>query len=180
MADMGIGGRASVIFLVLAALLGVAPAAAEAAQNCTLTRNGDVYCSGGAQPVRVRVNGKVVQLAASGDSTCALTEPGEVYCWPADQAGADQAGADQTGAGRADAGQAGADQAAADQAAVDQAAAESSEDDGGLGVNPLLLISIGLALVGGGFALVKVGGGQGARPRAESRNASAPALSLSE
>jgi opacity protein-like surface antigen len=175
MADMGIGGRASVIFLVLAALLGVAPAAAEAAQNCTLTRNGDVYCSGGAQPVRVRVNGKVVQLAASGDSTCALTEPGEVYCWPADQAGADQAGA-----GRADAGQAGADQAAADQAAVDQAAAESSEDDGGLGVNPLLLISIGLALVGGGFALVKVGGGQGARPRAESRNASAPALSLSE
>jgi hypothetical protein len=144
---MTFGGRASVIFLVLAALLGVAPVPAEAAQNCTLTRNGDVYCSGGAQPVRVPVDGKVVQLAASGDSTCALTEPGEVFCWPADHRGV--------------------------------AMAASSEGDDGLGVNPLLLISIGLALVGGGFTLVKVSG-HGARPRAASRNAPAPALSLSE
>lgn len=132
------------IFLVLAALLGAAPAPAEAAENCTLTRGGDVYCSGRAQPVRIQVTGKVVQLAASGDSTCALTEPGEVFCWAADQ----------------------------------EAAAEPGDDDG-LGVNPLVLISIGLALVGGGFTLVKVGG-QGARSSAESRNRSAPSLSLSE
>jgi hypothetical protein len=135
---MGIVGRALVIFLVLASALGALPATAEAAPNCTLTRAGDVYCDGGAQPVRVQVTGKVVQLAASGDSTCALTEPGEVYCWAAEEA-----------------------------------------DDGGLGFNPLILISIGLALVGAGFTLVKVGSGQGARSRAASRHRSAPSLSRS-
>jgi hypothetical protein len=144
---MGIVGRALVIFLVLAPALGALPAAAEAAPNCTLTRSGDVYCDGGAQPVRVQVTGKVVQLAASGDSTCALTEPGEVYCWPAE-------------------------------AAAEEAAA-SSADDGGLGFNPLILISIGLALVGAGFTLVKVGSGQGASSRAASRHRSAPSLSRS-
>jgi hypothetical protein len=162
---MRIGGRVLMIFLVLAALLGVAPGSANAAaHNCTLTRTGDVYCSGEAQPVRVQVTGKVVQLAASGDSTCALTEPGEVFCWGAGQAAADQANANQADANQADA---------------NQAAAETG-DDGGLGFNPLILISIGLALVGGGYTLVKLSGGQGARPRAASRNASAPSLSLSE
>ncbi|MEV6844747.1 RCC1 domain-containing protein [Actinoplanes sp. NPDC051411] len=138
---MGIVGRALVIFLVLASSLGAVPAAAEAAPNCTLTNAGDVYCGGGAQPVRVPVTGKVVQLAASGDSTCALTEPGEVYCWPADEAAA------------------------------------AVPTDEGLGFDPLILISIGLALVGAGFTLVKVG--QGARPRAVSRHRSAPSLSRS-
>jgi hypothetical protein len=157
---MRIGGRVLMIFLVLAALLGVAPGAANAAaQNCTLTRTGDVYCSGEAQPVRVQVTGKVVQLAASGDSTCALTEPGEVFCWGAGQAAADQANANQADANQA---------------------AAATGGDGGLGFNPLILILIGLALVGGGYTLVKLSGGQGARPRAASRNASAPSLSLSE
>ena len=82
------------ILLALAALLVVGPAPADAAQNCTLTRAGEVYCDGSAQPIRVPVTGKVVQLAASGDSTCALTEPGEVYCWAAghEAAAADPAG----------------------------------------------------------------------------------------
>jgi hypothetical protein len=145
--SMGIVGRALVIFLVLSSSLGAMPATAEAAPNCTLTRDGDVYCGGGAQPVRVQVTGKVVQLAASGDSTCALTEPGEVYCW------------------------------AAEDAAEEAAAVPTGDDD--LGFNPLILISIGLALVGGGFTLVKVGSGQGARSRAASRHRSAPSLSRS-
>jgi hypothetical protein len=82
---MRFDGRVLAIFLAVAALVGAAPAAAvAAAQNCTLTRTGDVYCSGLAAPVRVQVTGKVVQLAANGDSTCALTEPGEVYCWGTD------------------------------------------------------------------------------------------------
>jgi hypothetical protein len=140
MLGMRLGGRVMAILLVLATIFCAGPA--DAAQNCTLTGNGDVYCDGGAQPVKVHVSGKVVQLAASGESTCALTEPGEVYCWGADEA-----------------------------------AAEPS-DDGGLGFSPLLLISIGLALVGGGFTLVKVGG-QGARSRAASRHRSAPSLSRS-
>jgi hypothetical protein len=134
--------RALAILLALAALFVAAPA--EAAPNCTLTRAGDVYCPTGSQPVRVRVTGKVVQLAATGDSTCALTEPGEVYCWAADEA----------------------------------AAVPSTDDQSGFSVNPLLLISIGLALVGGGFTLVKWGG-QGARARAVSRHRSAPSLSRS-
>jgi Regulator of Chromosome Condensation (RCC1) repeat protein len=135
-------GRVAAILLVLAASFDAAPA--EAAPNCTLTRSGDVYCSSGAQPVRVQVTGKVVQLAASGDSTCALTEPGEVYCWAADEA----------------------------------AAGPSSDGQIGFPINPLLLISLGLALVGGGFALVKWGA-QGARSRAASRHRSAPSLSRS-
>jgi len=127
------------IFLALAALLIAGPAPADAAQNCTLTRTGEVYCDGSSQPVRVRVTGKVVQLAAAGDNTCALTEPGEVYCW----------GSDQTPAAMA--------------------------SDDGLGFNPLVLISIGLALVGAGLTLVRFGG-QGARPRVASRHRSAPSL----
>ena len=232
MADMRIGGRALVIILVLAGSLGVVPGAADAAQNCVLTRAGDVYCEGGVQPVRVRVTGKVVQLAASGDSTCALTEPGEVYCWVANpatdqaagnpagasqvaghaagnpaganqvpghapgnqadgnQAGANQAAADQAGANPAGGDQSGdqggdpatadhaADQLASGQSALDQAAAEVGGDEG-LGFNPLVLISIGLALVGGGCTLVRMGGGQGARSRAASRHRSAPSLSRS-
>ena len=74
------------IFLVLVPVFVATPA--EAAQDCALTRTGEVYCDGAAQPVRIRVAGKVVQLAASGDSTCALTEPGEVYCWGAAEAAA--------------------------------------------------------------------------------------------
>jgi hypothetical protein len=246
MADMQIGGRALVIILVLAGSLGVVPGAADAAQNCVLTRAGDVYCEGGVQPVRVRVTGKVVQLAASGDSTCALTEPGEVYCWVANpatdqaagnpaganqvagqaagnqaganqvpgqaagnqaganqvpgqapgnqadgnQASANQAAADQAGANPAGGDQGGdqggdpatadhaADQLASGQSALDQAAAEVGGDEG-LGFNPLVLISIGLALVGGGCTLVRMGGGQGARSRAASRHRSAPSLSRS-
>jgi hypothetical protein len=147
---MWLGGRLVAIFLVLAtATMATAFLAtvfvstpAEAAQNCRLTGGGDVYCDGGAQPMRVQVTGKVVQLAASGDSTCALTEPGEVYCWGADEAAAEP------------------------------------DDGGGIGFSPLLLISIGLALVGGGFTLIRLGG-QGARSRAESRNRSAPSLSRS-
>jgi hypothetical protein len=148
---MWLGGRVAAIFLVLATATMAATAflatvfvatPAEAAQNCRLTGGGDVYCDGGAQPMRVQVTGKVVQLAASGDSTCALTEPGEVYCWGADEAAAEP------------------------------------DDGGGIGFSPLLLISIGLALVGGGFTLIRLGG-QGGRSRAESRNRSAPSLSRS-
>jgi Regulator of chromosome condensation (RCC1) repeat len=136
---MWLGGRLAAVFLVLAtatmaatAFLATVLAAtpAEAAQNCRLTGGGDVYCDGGAQPIRVQVTGKVVQLAASGDSTCALTEPGEVYCWGADEAAAEP------------------------------------DDSGGIGFSPLLLISVGLALVGGGFTLIRLGG-QGGRPRAD-------------
>jgi Regulator of chromosome condensation (RCC1) repeat len=137
---MRLEGRAMAILLVLGAVFVAGPA--EAAQTCTLTGSGDVYCDGGTQPMRVQVSGKVVQLAASGDRTCALTEPGEVYCW-----------------------------------GTDEAAGEPS-DDGGIGFSPLLLISIGLALVGGGFTLIRFGG-QGARSRAESRNSPAPSLSRS-
>jgi hypothetical protein len=162
---MWLGGRVTAIFLALAAILVAAQAPARAAQNCSLTRSGDVYCDGAAQPVRVRVTGKVVQLAASGDSTCALTEPGEVYCW----AGADQA----AGHGASQAAGNGADQDA------DRAAAGMGTGDGGFGSNPLLLISIGLALIGAGFALVKMGSGQGARSRVASRHRSAPSLSRS-
>lgn len=79
---MGAGRRVLAIMAAGAALfLVAAPERAEAADNCTLTGDGEVYCWGGSAPVRVRVTGRVVQLAASGDSTCALTEPGEVYCW---------------------------------------------------------------------------------------------------
>jgi hypothetical protein len=74
-------------------VLVAAPARAGTGKNCALTGDGEVYCWGGSAPVRVRVTGRVVQLAASGDSTCALTEPGEVYCWgpqaPAPASGAD-------------------------------------------------------------------------------------------
>jgi hypothetical protein len=188
---MGNGRRALVIFLVLGGSLGAGPASAEAAQNCTLTRDGEVYCDGGAQPVRVRVTGKVVQLAASGDSTCALTEPGAVYCWaPADNSAAGNGANNAAGnaannaAGNAanNAASNGANNAAGDAAgkaatADQQAAALLSEDDDDLGFNPLILISVGLALVGAGFTLVKVG--QGARPRAASRHRSAPSLSRS-
>jgi hypothetical protein len=84
----------SAIFLAVAGLLAASdpmPASAvetsavetSGAENCALTRGGDVYCSGTAAPMRVRVAGRVVQLAATGDSTCALTEPGDVYCWGA-------------------------------------------------------------------------------------------------
>jgi hypothetical protein len=131
------------VFLGVAALLAAAPGGAEAAPGCTLSRGGEIYC-GGAQPVRVPVSGKVVQLAASGDSTCALTEPGEVYCWPAGETEAEPAGG-----------------------------------GGGIALSPLLLISIGLALVGGGCALIKWAGGQGARSKATSRHRPAPSLSRS-
>jgi hypothetical protein len=47
--------------------------------------------------------------------------------------------------------------------------------DGSFGFNPLVLISIGLALVGAGLTLVRVSG-QGARSRAASRHRSAPSL----
>lgn len=139
---MRLAGRVVATLLVLVPVLGATPAYAAPASNCLLTRAGEVYCDGAAQPVRIRVAGKVVQLAASGDSTCALTEPGEVYCWGADEAAA------------------------------------RPGDDGGLDVSPLLLIAIGLALVGAGFTLVKVGG-QGARSSAESRQRSAPSLTRS-
>lgn len=171
------------IFLVLGGSLGAGPASAEAAQNCTLTRDGEVYCDGGAQPVRVRVTGKVVQLAASGDSTCALTEPGAVYCWaPADNSAAGNGANNTAGNAANNAASNGANNAAGDAAgkaatADQQAAALLSEDDDDLGFNPLILISVGLALVGAGFTLVKVG--QGARPRAASRHRSAPSLSRS-
>ena len=81
---MGAGRRVLAILAVVAAFfLVAAPAWADSADNCALTGNGELYCWGRAAPVRVRVTGRVVQLAASGDSTCALTEPGEVYCWGA-------------------------------------------------------------------------------------------------
>jgi len=162
---MRLAGRVVGICLALAAVLPAAPA--RAAQNCTLTRGGAVYCDGGTQPVRVAVTGKVVQLAASGDSTCALTEPGEVYCWPA-------GGAAAAGSGTAPGGK---DQSGADQG--DAAAEAAADDDDGLGFNPLILIAIGLALVGAGYTLVKMTGDQGARPRAASRHRSAPSFSRS-
>lgn len=91
---MGAGRQVLAILAAGAALfLVAAPARAETAHGCTLAGNGAVYCWGGSAPVRVRVTGRVVQLAASGDSTCALTEPGEVYCWRPD-ASAPAAGAD--------------------------------------------------------------------------------------
>lgn len=91
---MSAGRRVLAILTAVAALfLMAAPALAETGGNCALTGEGEVYCWGGSAPVRVRVTGRVVQLAASGDSTCALTEPGEVYCWgpdaPAPASGAD-------------------------------------------------------------------------------------------
>lgn len=159
------------IFLVLVAIFAATPA--DAARNCTLTQVGDVYCDGGAQPVRVRVNAKVVQLAANSAGTCALTEPGEVYCWTADDvahgeaAGGNAAGDVATG-----------DAAGGQAAGGEPAAAGASADDDGFGFSPLLLISLGLALVGGGCTLVRFAG-QGARPRAASRQRSAPSLSRS-
>jgi hypothetical protein len=138
---MKLGGRLVAIFFAVAGLMAAVPAPAQAAQNCSLTREGEVYCFGPGDPVHVQVTGKVVQLAASGDSTCALTEPGEVYCWSADAA--------------------------------------APQDDDGLGVSPLLLITIGLLLVSGGVTLVFFSKPQGARSRAASRNRAAPALSRS-
>jgi hypothetical protein len=165
---MRLGRRVVAIFFAVAGLMVVVPAPARAAQNCALTRAGDVYCYGPGTPVRVQVTGKVVQLAASGDSTCALTEPGEVYCWAAD------------------------------------ASAAPPDEDTGLGLSPLLLITVGLLLVGGGVTLVMLtrpgegrpgegqpgegrsgdgrsgeGRPQGARWRAASRNLPAPSLSRS-
>jgi len=218
---MRLAGRALAIFLVLGAWLFLGPTAADAAQNCALTRAGEVYCEGGAQPVRVQVNGKVVQLTASGNSTCALTEPGEVYCWAAGQdapgqgvpgqgvsgqgvsgqgaagqgvsgqgaagqgvsgqgaagqgvSGQSAAGQDASGQGVPGQGAAGQDVPDQDPAAVDEAAIPNGDDEG-LGFNPLLLISVGLALVGGGLTLVRVSG-QGARSRVVSRHRSAPSL----
>jgi Regulator of chromosome condensation (RCC1) repeat len=145
---MRLGGRIVAMLFAVAGLLGSAPAPAEAAQNCTLTRTGDVYCSDSAAPVRIQVTGRVVQLAANGDSTCALTEPGEVYCWSAD------------------------------------GPAEASADETGPDLSPLLLVTVGLLLVGGGVTLVTLGrSGEGrpqdARSKAASRNLSAPSLSRS-
>jgi hypothetical protein len=174
---MRLGRRTLAILFAVAGLMVVVPAPAQAAQNCALTRAGDVYCYGPGTPVRVQVTGKVVQLAASGDSTCALTEPGEVYCWAA-------------------------------------ASAAAPDEDTGLGLSPLLLITVGLLLVGGGVTLVMLsrpgdgrpgqgrsgegrsgegrsgegrsgegrpgeGRPQGARWRAASRNLPAPSLSRS-
>jgi hypothetical protein len=97
---MQLGGRVLAIFLVLAGFLTLTvtlavtqtPDPAEAAQNCTLTEPGEVYCWGPSHPIRVEVTGRVVQLAASGESTCALTEPGEVYCWGVDEASGEPSG----------------------------------------------------------------------------------------
>lgn len=91
---MSAGRRVLAILAAVAALfLAAAPAWAETGRNCALTGDGEVYCWSGSAPIRVRVTGRVVQLAASGDSTCALTEPGDVYCWgpqaPAPSSGAD-------------------------------------------------------------------------------------------
>ncbi|HEY0534606.1 MAG TPA: hypothetical protein VGD29_23710, partial [Actinoplanes sp.] len=96
--------------------------------------------------------------------------PGEVYCWPAGEAAAGEAAAGEAAAGEAAAGE-----AAAGEAAVGEAAAGSSD----LGFNPLLLISLGLALVGAGCTLVRLSSGQGATSRAASRHRSAPSLSRS-
>ena len=141
---MRLGGRIVAMLFAVAGLLGSAPAPAEAAQNCTLTRTGDVYCSDSAAPVRIQVTGRVVQLAANGDSTCALTEPGEVYCWSAD----------------------------------------GPAEEPGPDLSPLVLVTVGLLLVGGGVTLVTLGrSGEGrpqdARSKAASRNLSAPSLSRS-
>jgi hypothetical protein len=79
-------GRRVLAILVAAALVSVAaPAWILAAQaesrDCASAGSGELVCWDGSAPVRVRVSGRVIQLAASGRSTCALTEPGEVYCW---------------------------------------------------------------------------------------------------
>ena len=123
--------------------------------------------------------GLLIPAPAEAAQNCELVRSGDVYCWgPSEPVRVQVTGRVVQLAASGDSTCALTEPGEVYCWGVDEAAAEAS----GTALSPLLLITIGLLLVGGGFTLVKLGRSpktQGARSSAASRNWSAPSLSRS-